>query len=751
MTEADALDTLKAGDAMRAAGDLDGAERTLRALVEGGHVPGWASFMLGRVLRDADRPREAVACFEASLAEGGPPFWARYERLVLMRWWEEAAFDADQSIAELLAAPPEPLGMDHLRELEAVAQVAWDRGSVRSGRALLERVAEAGGLSPLGLRRLGRAVDPAVEAARLVARAEIPVLPAHRLVLERRRLRAPEDAETWLALVMLEAQLGRDEAVAALLEEADGFPRIARSLARLVAAVEAGGTGGAGPAHLRLLDLARLHGTVPRRLALLASERLAPVARAEVLALVDAAHPNDPEVGRARAWARMEEGDWVGAGAVLDAAFPDGPDQGPIARAIHADLLAVQGRLADASALLEAGRTDGVIPPDLLPSELRILGEQGRWDAVLDAMIAAPSAEDRFDAVLAPAVRAARRTGRVAELFEHLIALPERGGILGQGSGRALAALAEALGGPNAVARAAAAGVPDDLLVRARRSSAASTSDRDLCIFLCADRGYLEPALVSLASLASSNAGLLMRADVHLVAAPDISAEARATGAALAGALRFELTVVDGGTLSAGRAAYGMFTGGEALAGAAYWRIGHARFLAAAARYRTAIYLDADTLVRAGLAALADLATDAPLLARPEPDRGAVRRAARLHGLRGRYFNSGVLRFALDHPETLPALDRALSAATDPAVPLLFHDQCALNIGFDGLAGELPPPFNHYVRPDRRDDGSTQDAVVVHYLDRPKPWDPLYPEPAREWYGWVELVHRLAESAALDR
>lgn len=728
MTE---LETLQAGDAMRAAGDLAGAERLLRALVEAGALPGWSHFMLGRVLRDANRPREAVAQFEESLAAGGPPFWARYERLVLMRWWEEAAYDTGRSIAELLDAPAEPLDADHVRELEAVANIAWDRGAIRPARALLERLEELGILSPLGLRRLGQPVDAAVEAARLTALLEDPVLPEHRLMFERRRLVAPDDAESWAALARLEAQEGRTSEAAALLEAGDGFLPAIRSLVRLAVAAEAGDA----RAPERLVDHARLFGAVPRRLGLMAAAPLEAGPRAELLALVEAAHPRDPDVSRALAWAWMEQGEWSRAEGILDAAFPAGADSIPAARAAWADLLAVRGRVTEAAALLEAGRLDGAILPELLPSELRVMGELGRWDALLDAVLAAPATEDRFDGVLAPAVRAALRTGRAAALFDHLCA-PDAPA--GEPRGRALAALAEAIGSADAMARAAAAGVPDAMLARARRAAAAPVG-RDLCLFLCADAAYLEPALVSLASMAATNAALVSRADVQLVVASSVLERARGAGAAIARAFGFGLTVLDGGALAAGRAGYGLFTGGAMLSDAAYWRIGHARALALAGRHRTAIYLDADTLVRAGLDELAALPSEAPLIARFEPDRDAVRRAAALHGLRGGYFNSGVLRFALDHPETLPALDRSLAAATDPAVPLVFHDQCALNIGYDGLVDALPTRFNH----DAGLGKGRDEAVVLHYLNRPKPWEPLYPDAAVEWFGWVDLVRHL--------
>ena len=57
---------------------------------------------------------------------------------------------------------------------------------------------------------------------------------------------------------------------------------------------------------------------------------------------------------------------------------------------------------------------------------------------------------------------------------------------------------------------------------------------------------------------------------------------------------------------------------------------------------------------------------------------------------------------------------------------LTFHDQCALNLAFSGRVASLPESFNHYVRPAIAT-SMGNDAVVAHYLERPKPWDALYP------------------------
>jgi lipopolysaccharide biosynthesis glycosyltransferase len=124
-----------------------------------------------------------------------------------------------------------------------------------------------------------------------------------------------------------------------------------------------------------------------------------------------------------------------------------------------------------------------------------------------------------------------------------------------------------------------------------------------------------------------------------------------------------------------------------------------------------------------------------------------VRHATEVHQLKGRYFNSGVLRFDLTDPELPGLLDKAIAAAIDPEVTLIFQDQCALNIAFDTKMAELPERFNYFNPPSVSGDGiSATDAVIVHFLDRPKPWDSLYRRRAREWFEWYDLVQTLRQS-----
>jgi lipopolysaccharide biosynthesis glycosyltransferase len=91
---------------------------------------------------------------------------------------------------------------------------------------------------------------------------------------------------------------------------------------------------------------------------------------------------------------------------------------------------------------------------------------------------------------------------------------------------------------------------------------------------------------------------------------------------------------------------------------------------------------------------------------------------------------------------------RAIHAAIEEPERLTFHDQCALNIAFSGRVTPLPESFNHFVRPALAT--SLGDAVVAHYLERPKPWDSLYPATnAGPWLNELSVLSSLVGPALM--
>jgi len=726
---------LHAGEVACRAGDLLAAEVLLDRLIAAGMLVGWAQFFRGRCARERGREDEALARYEAALAAEPDLFWAAYERLVILRRRDIDLAELSRGGAALLVPAWEPLSPPHVRELEALAHHLWDRGEREAARGLLARLTAAGDLFPLGRARVGLEPDPAAEAAVLDAASDGMLALEAEPMLTARLALLPSDTGTSLSLAAVRARGGEAGAAVQAVSELPEGP--ARSLGRLLATI---GTGDAEGGHAGLVEHVRLYGRCPRVPALALTAMLVRAgdgeARDEVLGLLRAFHADDADVGLATARAMLADGDWQDAEDLLARRFSDPCVRTPAVRALAAELAAARGDLV--RALGTAAGDDHA----LLPTRLRLLGELGRWDDALDAVLPRLAGEDRYEGVLAPAVRAARRAGRSGALMTALVAA---------GGGRGPGPLTDALAAVAADLPARAgeiAGAPLTSDQRARLPAAPVAAG--LCVYTAADAAYLLPALVTLASAAVSNARLMRSADVRLVAAPDALTAARWMGGALAERLGLRLTVEDGGALATAglRTGYGLVTGGERLAEAAYYRIFLARQLMHEGRHDRALYLDADVVVRPGLGDLFTGVSEAPLRARPEPGGAAVARAAAALGLTGRYFNSGVLAFRLDHPELEGALERSLAAAADPAVPLMFHDQCALNIGFDRLADPLPRRFNHYVRAEGATEPDEGNAVVVHYLDRPKPWDGLYRGPAREWLGWREFVVEAVQERA---
>jgi lipopolysaccharide biosynthesis glycosyltransferase len=272
-------------------------------------------------------------------------------------------------------------------------------------------------------------------------------------------------------------------------------------------------------------------------------------------------------------------------------------------------------------------------------------------------------------------------------------------------------------------------------------------------IYYCTDAGYLGPSLVSLLSLIDSNPELLANVRIYLLTEGEIATElaqrAIARFAAAPGGTSICLLSKDEVMQSRTslKTSYGMFTGGESLAEACYYRIFVAKYLRELGEHETALYIDSDTIVHGQLSELFRSRPKVPLCARLEVSRPEVALATARHGLEpGRYFNSGVLYFDLKHRDIETALDRTLSTVHDDKDQLIFQDQCALNIGFRGMFGELDTRFNSFVTPYDANPGA--EGTILHFLDRPKPWDPAYQ--GRLCRTWFMRWYRLATCIGAD-
>jgi len=199
---------------------------------------------------------------------------------------------------------------------------------------------------------------------------------------------------------------------------------------------------------------------------------------------------------------------------------------------------------------------------------------------------------------------------------------------------------------------------------------------------------------------------------------------------------------------------YGFFAGGSGLSRAAYFRLYAARWMMALNRYTRALYVDTDIVCRGDLGELIDLDLNgAPLAARIEDFGPEVKAASERNGVDPlRYFNSGVLVLDFVHPDLARRIEHSIRLSEVEPERLIFHDQCALNIAFTADFHALPAQWNFFLRPHRERNGHIEDGVLLHYLDKPKPWDIVFSRNYREeWRVWaVHLAMILPQPIYID-
>ncbi len=745
-------------------------------LIDEGAFKTWAYFSLGRIARDMNEAARASECFDKAIANTPDFFWAYYERLVLWNGGETEG-RALEGIAKAMAGlEREVLSPIHIGRLELAAHRFWDIRERDAASMLLRRLWPSPDLGDLALVRIVEAGDPADEmvveaAARLEERPELSPI-ALRVLAEHHRLRgeadieldllerywqkAPKDFGAFLSLAKAYVMAGEPEKASEHLASGSHFPPKQIDFAGLIVALEAGRW---AEAFLAVRNHARLYGDVPKfpgiRLSYALGEQLDTDKRDEVIALLDRYHPNSSEVGLLKLNESIRDQDWERAKEVYRVNF-EGQDELPSnVRLARIQMLAHTGELEVAGEMIAREvEADGELSTQLLRTSMFIFAELGRWDQVFETGLAGLATETSFEQYFSVMVRAARKTGRTKDLFELLNALSRP---LESGQLAALHAVMEDLveaGQTEVLESASDIEIPAErqyrFRIKERANGVVVPSSKDISIYYCADEGYMLPALVSLTSLALSNYNLCKRVAFAFVVESELVDFALSATSNIAKRFGLTIEIVDVADIISSRESlrteYGIFTGGQTLSLAAYYRIFFAKHLAEQGRFSQALYIDADTSIRGGLDRLFEQEMTQPLMARRETDRAEVRHAVRVHGMKGSYFNSGVLRFDFTHPDTMSLLDGAISNAIDPNVELIFQDQCALNRAFDQSYTEMDERFNFFITPDKGPDGIDRgEAVVLHYLDRPKPWDGLYRHCAKEWFDWLDLVESFRE------
>ena len=397
----------------------------------------------------------------------------------------------------------------------------------------------------------------------------------------------------------------------------------------------------------------------------------------------------------------------------------------------------------------------------LVVSRMRQLAEHKRWDDLVDLTLGWLDHEFNYAQIGYVIFRAAQITGRRKPLLAAIEALENwqsaaglvrlHNALLADGA-TTLRDLDTALASPILMRDAA---LHRALATRRRVMARASMPKRRDALFLCTDKTYLCSTFVALQS-AIGNAGTLSL-DVFLIVDDDL-VQAVADCANAYREAGVAVTIVPVSEIIANATAlnpeYGLFTSGHVLSSAAYYRIFFAQHLARAGLYDRALYIDSDVLVLQELDDLLNSAMrDRPIAARLETPRPEVRRASKLHGIEdGSYFNSGVMLFDLRHPDLAAGLSHAVACIEDETTILLFHDQCALNLGFRGKVAPLELGWNWPVGETTRKVDVPPDAGILHFLDRPKPWSAAYGgECSALWFdAWRRLSETLGCAAAMS-
>jgi lipopolysaccharide biosynthesis glycosyltransferase/predicted Zn-dependent protease len=425
---------------------------------------------------------------------------------------------------------------------------------------------------------------------------------------------------------------------------------------------------------------------------------------------------------------------WEEAGAIM-ATLPPSENARPQIAMKRLEYACFTGdRETAAAAAVELEALAATVKHVMLPL-FRYLAEQQDWNGIVDRALSWLDGTLSYTQIGYVLFRAAKNSGRQADMLAAIHAVegwPARAGLvtlrnnLAYDRARTIADFDElahdpAVAGNAAMLRKIAA--RRDVLAHATRSTYRQA------VFLCTDLNYLCATIVALHSI--TRAIDPRHTDFFIIAADEAVELARSSTRAFLDA-DIRLTIVPAseitGTARRLLPEYGLFTSGHRLSSAAYYRIFFAQHLKKLGLYDRALYVDsdvlltmpADGLLRAGLGGHA-------LAARVETSRPDVRRAILHHGFdSGRYFNSGVLLLDLKHPDLEAALLKTIEAVADENVTLLYHDQCALNIGFRDGFSDLDIAWNTPVTEATRLGDLPPDAAILHFLDRPKPWSAAY-------------------------
>ena len=286
-----------------------------------------------------------------------------------------------------------------------------------------------------------------------------------------------------------------------------------------------------------------------------------------------------------------------------------------------------------------------------------------------------------------------------------------------------------------------------------KRGHSGTPMDTAVVGVLCTDKAYCFSVFAFLASVATHMSGD-SRLTWFLFLAPDVPATWSGILQDFATKIGLEVQVIPHDDFVSNEFShsedYGIFTGGNTLSSAAFLRMYAVAYLSRMDWVRKAIYVDCDIVCCGDLSPLLAVPFEgALLLARSEEASPEIDEVTRRHNLApGSYFNSGVLVFDLADIDAGRLIGQAVRLAESESSSLVFHDQCALNIAFAGRTRFLDPLCNFFVRANRPDNGDSAKALLLHFLDQPKPWNLAYKGDGRAiWWRYAGTVRVLLDAS----
>jgi lipopolysaccharide biosynthesis glycosyltransferase len=461
--------------------------------------------------------------------------------------------------------------------------------------------------------------------------------------------------------------------------------------------------------------------------------------------------------------------DWQEADRILRSVDRQVIEESPELKLKQFELFAFYRDFGKAAAILSRLGPPDALPASYLPPIVRFHAEMRDWPAVLDLARLLLVRGFKYDSVGDIIFRACRHCAKHDELVGFIEGLPD------WSQNKDIKKLRAVVLEDAAVDEAAILRLLDDnyvtefswarqrllqksMVLKSPRKGARNSRIQRPTVFFCSDAAYLCATMVSFYSFLRAHQGapkafnfvFVVDDEIHDTCSQAVQKIGRLFGVQ-ADILKASKIIPTGQVLSGD---YGLFTGGHSLAAAAYYRVFFAQYAKQQMKVHRALYIDSDTIISGAVQDLLNIdLKEKPLAARQEPLRPEVKKAILAHGLpNNEYFNSGVLLFNFASEHFAAGVNQAIAAIQDKDRVLLFHDQCALNIGFVGHIHKLDQRYNRYVGV-REDPGRIEsENTILHFLDRPKPWDVTHDGPAGAyWFRyWKELASVISGSVALE-